>query len=323
MKTFASKLVSIAPLKSTPFPVSPTLRGIVPPLITPLLDHDSLDVAGLERLIEHILAGGVHGLFILGTSGEAPALSYRLRREVIQRVCGQVAGRVPVLVGITDTALVEAVALAQHAAAAGAQAVVTAAPYYLPFSQDELAQFVEQLTEELPLPLFLYNYPQLTKVWFEPAILRRLAQIERIVGIKDSSGDLDYFDSLLTLKKERPDWAVLVGPEHLLLETLRRGGDGGVNGSANFHPRLLTDLFKAVEQADQNQAEALQLKLLALGEIYNLSKDATAIIRAMKCACSLLGLCENRFAEPITAYGARESGRIREIFKSLGLISKP
>lgn len=323
MKTIDSRLASTAPLRTDGLSISPVLRGIIPPLITPLLDRDTLDVAGLERLIEHILAGGVHGLFILGTSGEAPALSYRLRRELIQRVCDRVAGRVPVLVGITDTALVEAVALAQHAAAAGAQAVVTAAPYYQPFSQDELAQFVEQLAEELPLPLFLYNYPQLTKVWFEPETLRRLAQINHIIGIKDSSGDLDYFNSLLTLKKERPDWAVLVGPEHLLLETLRCGGDGGVSGSANFHPRLLTDLFKAVEQADQNQAEGLQLKLLTLGEIYHLSKDATAVIRAMKCACSLLGLCENRFAEPITAYGARESGRIREILKSLGLISKP
>jgi hypothetical protein len=105
------------------------LRGIVPPMITPLRDRDELDVPGLERLIEHILAGGVHGLFILGTSGEAPSLSYRLRRELVDRVCRQVAGRVPVLVGITDTSFVEALHLARHAAAAGAQAVVTSTPY--------------------------------------------------------------------------------------------------------------------------------------------------------------------------------------------------
>ncbi len=97
-----------------------------------------LDVPGLERLIEHVLRGGVQGLFILGTSGEAPSLSYRLRREFVQRVCRQVAGRVPVLVGITDTSLVEAVSLARHAAAAGAEAVVTSAPYYFPAGQNEL-----------------------------------------------------------------------------------------------------------------------------------------------------------------------------------------
>lgn len=302
---------------------APGLRGIIPPLITPLRDRDMLDVAGLERLIEHILAGGVHGLFILGTSGEAPALSYRLRREVIQRVCGQVAGRVPVLVGITNTALVEASGLASYAADVGAQAVVTAAPYYLPFSQGELARFVEQLAAVLPLPLFLYNYPQLTKVWFEAGTLRRLAQSEHIVGIKDSSGDLDYITSLLMLKRERPDWSVFVGPEHLLLETLRQGGDGGVNGGANFYPRLFAELFQSVENGDQARADSLQQQLLVLGEIYTLSKEATAVIRAIKCACHHLGLCENRFAEPITPYGERECGRIREILESLGLIPRP
>src|SRR5512136_2166219 len=83
------------------------VRGIIPPLVTPLRERDTLDAAGLERLIEHVLSGGVHGLFILGTTGEGPSLSYRLRREVISRTCRQVANRVPVLVGITDTAFVE------------------------------------------------------------------------------------------------------------------------------------------------------------------------------------------------------------------------
>ena len=99
----------------TPSLPSP-LRGIVPPLVTPLLDNDTLDAAGLDRLIEHVLAGGVHGLFILGTSGETPCLSYRLRRELITRVCRQVGTRVPVLVGVTDTSLTEALALARSAA---------------------------------------------------------------------------------------------------------------------------------------------------------------------------------------------------------------
>src|SRR5580692_9044910 len=102
-------------------------RGIIPPIVTPLRARDELDVAGLERLIEHILGGGVHGLFVLGTTGEAPSLSYRLRRELIERTCRQVAGRVPVLVGITDTAIVEAISLSHFAAESGAQALVVSA----------------------------------------------------------------------------------------------------------------------------------------------------------------------------------------------------
>src|ERR1700740_1981819 len=113
-------------------PSAPQWRGIIPPLITPLVQRDELDVAGLEKLIEHVLSGGVHGLFILGTTGEAPSLSYRLRRELIDAVCRFVRGRVPVLVGITDTAFVESVSLACHAADAGAEALVVSTPYYFP-----------------------------------------------------------------------------------------------------------------------------------------------------------------------------------------------
>ncbi len=166
---------------------TPPLTGIIPPLITPLHSRDALDVAGLERLVEHVLAGGVHGLFVLGTTGEAPSLSYRLRRELIERVCRQVAGRVPVLVGITDTAFVEAVHLAQFAAEAGAQALVLAPPYYFPNSQPELLEYVQHLAPELPLPLFLYNMPTHTKTIFDVETVRCAMEIPNIVGLKDSS----------------------------------------------------------------------------------------------------------------------------------------
>lgn len=107
-----------------------------------------LDTPGLERLIEHILAGGAHGLFVLGSTGEAPSLSYRLRRELVDRVCDRVAGRVPVLVGITDTSFVESVNLSAHAEKAGAAAVVLATPYYFPAGQPELLEYVRHLAPE-------------------------------------------------------------------------------------------------------------------------------------------------------------------------------
>src|SRR5262245_20545016 len=125
------------------------LTGIVPPLVTPLTDRDTLDEPGLERLLEHVLTGGVSGIFILGTTGEAPSLSYRLRRELVTRVCGLVAGRVPVLVGVTDTSFVESVRLAQHANDCGATAAVLAPPYYFPAGQTELISYIEHLVPEL------------------------------------------------------------------------------------------------------------------------------------------------------------------------------
>ncbi|MBM4018661.1 MAG: dihydrodipicolinate synthase family protein [Planctomycetes bacterium] len=129
------------------------LRGIVPPLVTPLTGRDTLDEAGLERLIEHVLAGGVHGLFILGTTGEAPSLSHRLREQMVRCTCRAVAGRRPVLVGITDTAFIESVNLARTAADAGADAVVLAPPYCFPAGQAELAEYIDHIAAEMPLPV--------------------------------------------------------------------------------------------------------------------------------------------------------------------------
>lgn len=297
------------------------LQGIIPPLITPLAGSDQLDVAGLERLLEHVITGGVHGVFVLGTTGEGPNLGYRLRRELVQRVCRQVGGRLPVLVGITDTALVEALAMARHAAASGACAVVTSAPYYFPSSQPELGRFVERLVLELPLPLFLYNMPAMTKTWFAPETLRRLAQIEGIAGIKDSSGDLAYFREVLEVARGRPDWRVFMGPEHLLVEALRLGAHGGVTGGALVEPGLLVGLYEAAHGGDEARAAALQSRLLRLGAIFEVDSEASAVVRGLKCALSLLGLCSDLPAEPLTPFGGEEREKVRAILRALGLLN--
>ncbi len=232
-------------------------HGIIPPLVTPLADRDALDEPGLQRLVEHVISGGVNGAFILGTTGEAPSLSYRLRRELIDRVCRQADGRVPVLVGVTDTAFVESVRLARHAAEAGAAAVVLSTPYYFPAGQTELRGYINNIVQQLPLPLVLYNMPGLTKVWFELETLRELAQLDGIIGIKDSSGDLEYFESLMSLRELRPDWSIMIGPEHLLPRAMELGGDGGVSGGANVFPRLFVECYRAA--AAGNSARVAEL----------------------------------------------------------------
>lgn len=298
---------------------TPSLRlhGIVPPLVTPLRAQDELDVGGLERLVEHVLGGGVHGLFILGTTGEAPSLSYRLRRELIERVCRLVAGRAAVVVGITDTAFTESVALAGVAADAGAAAAVLATPYYFPAGQTELTGYIERIAAALPLPLVLYNMPSLTKVWFEIETLQRLAAIGKIIAIKDSSGDLDYFSRLIELKRLRPDWSVMMGPEALLGEALRRGGDGGVCGGANLLPRLFVDTYAAFCRGDGQQMESLEQQIAALQPIYDIGKYASRHIKATKCGLSLMGLCDDFMAEPFHRFHPPQRQQVAAILRTL------
>lgn len=289
------------------------LRGIVPPMITPLRARDELDVPGLERLIEHVIAGGVSGLFILGTTGEGPSLSYRLRKELIERTCRQVRDRVPVLVGITDTAFVESLNVARWSADAGAHAVVLAPPYYLPEGQPELREYLDHIVPELPLPLFLYNMPSLTKVSFELATVRRAMDDPRIVGLKDSSGNMIYFHQAAGLLRHRPDWTLLIGPEEMLADAVFAGGHGGVNGGANAFPDLYVKLYHAARAADFARVRDLHDRVMRISDnLYHVGRHPSAIIKGIKCALSLLGICDDFMAEPFHRFREPERQRVRD-----------
>jgi 4-hydroxy-tetrahydrodipicolinate synthase len=289
-------------------------------MITPLKGIDQLDEAGVEQLIEHMIAGGVHGLFVLGTSGEGPSLSYRLRQNLITQSARIIRRRIPLLVGITDTSVVEMMRVADKAAEAGAAALVLSAPYYFPPGQAELLRYVERLAPRLPLPYFLYNMPQMTKVEFGPPIVEQLAEDRRLLGIKDSSGSLNYLDKVIAIKQRRPDWAVFAGPEHLLLETLKRGGDGGVNGGAVFWPALFTGLFEAFSRGDMAAVDKAQRQLLKLNAVYSVGADASAVIKAMKYACAQKQLCTDIMAEPFEPFTAAEQVRARDILVEAGFL---
>jgi dihydrodipicolinate synthase/N-acetylneuraminate lyase len=297
------------------------LRGIIPPIITPLSERDTLDVAGLEKLVEHLLHGGVHGIFVLGTTGEAPSLSYRLRREMVERTCKQVAGRVPVLVGITDTAFMESVHLAKFSADQGASAVVTSAPYYFPAAAPEMLEYVQHLVPEMPLPLFLYNMPGLTKVTFDLELVKRARDMEGIAGMKDSSCDMIYFHKLMEIARGRKDWAVLVGPEELTAEAVLLGGHGGINGGANLYPKLYVQMYEAAAAQDLAKTRELHAKVMQLaGSIYTVGQHKSAIIKGIKCGLSLLGICDDQMAEPFQRFRPAERELIRARLDALGLV---
>ncbi len=305
-------------MKSTHLPKP--LTGIIPPMVTPLEDRDTLDASGLERLVEHILAGGVHGLFVLGTTGEAPSLSYRLRLELIDRVCEQVAGRVPILVGITDTSFAESVNVAEHAADAGAQAVVLAPPYYFPADQAELIEYVEHMANAVPLPLLLYNMPSHTKVHFAVNTVKRVLDIPNIVGLKDSSGQMVYFHELRALTRNRPDFTLLVGPEQLLAESVLLGGHGGVSGGANLLPGLYVTLYNAAAAGDLAEVRRLHERVMHISTtLYAVGRYGSAFIKGLKCALSCLEICSDVLAEPFQKFGDAERARVAQCLAEMDI----
>ena len=304
-------------MKSSNLPAP--LRGIIPPMVTPLSDRDTLDTAGTERLVEHLLAGGVHGIFILGTTGEGPSLSYRLRRELVTLVCGQVGQRVPVLVGVTDTSFVESIHMATFAAEAGAAAVVLAAPYYFPAGQPELLEYVRDIVGQLPLPVFLYNMPSHTKVSFEPDTVREVLEIPQVVGMKDSSAQMIYFHKLQAICAAREDFTLLIGPEELMSEAVLYGAHGGVCGGANLFPRLYVDLYEAAAAKRLDEVAQLHARVMRISQtIYTVGRHGSSFMKGVKCALSCLGICDDFMAEPFRRFQVEERKQIVARLAELG-----
>lgn len=297
------------------------LCGIIPPLVTPLKDNETLDVVSLERLINHLIAGGVHGLFILGTTGEEQSLSYAIRQQMIRETCRINDGRLPVLVCITDTSIVESIRLAQIAAECGASGLVSAPPYYFATGQPELAQFYEELVPQLPLPVFLYNMPSHVKVNFAPATVARLAKMPQVVGLKDSSANAVYFQSVMYAVRQagRTDFAMLCGPEEITGECVLMGGHGGVNGGANMFPELYVAMYNAAVEGDIQQMRKLQQYIMQISAtIYSVGQHGSSYLKGLKCACSLLGVIDDDFvASPFYKFNQPERDKIAAALSKL------
>ena len=298
-----------------------TLKGIIPPMITPLLGRDTLDTTGLDNLIEHILGGGVHGLFILGTTGEGPSLSYRLRYELIERTCKQVGGRVPVLVGITDTSFTESIKMANISKEHGAEAAVLAPPFYFPAGNDELQEYFIDIISEISLPVYLYNMPSHTKLNIAPETVLEIVKLPGVHGIKDSSGNMVYFNNILKKLTAEKNLSLLVGPEELLAESLFLGADGGVNGGANFFPELYVKLYNAAQVNDWGTVRELHCKVMDISNtIYSVGKFGSSYLKGIKSALNYMGICSDFMAEPFHAFKQPEREKVKEHLKKLKLL---
>ncbi|WP_294072789.1 dihydrodipicolinate synthase family protein [Proteiniphilum sp. UBA1028] len=286
--------------------LSTSLTGIIVPLVTPLSENNILDINGLNNLIDHVIKGGVSGIFLLGTTGEAQNLSYKLRKELIKATCEKVDSRIPVLVGITDTSIEESAGLADYAARCGVSALVAAPPYYYIPGQAELLRYYETLAANIALPLYLYNMPANVKIYIEYQTVLALAENPRIIGLKDSSANGVYFQKLLYSFKKRP-FSLFVGPEEMMAETVLMGGHGGVNGGANLYPELYVNLYKAAINKDFETIGRLQAVVMEISNsLYSVGRYGSSYLKGLKTALELKGICSDTMSEPFQKFEKRE-----------------
>ncbi|MEN8138273.1 MAG: dihydrodipicolinate synthase family protein [Bacteroidota bacterium] len=292
------------------------LKGIIPPVVTPLLDDGvTLDEVGLQNIIEHLVKGGVHGLFMLGTTGEGSSLSYDLRKQLLAKTQEFVAGRIPVLAGVTDTSLEGTLEISNFAKSIGIDAVVIAPPYYLPISEKEFVNFLEDFIRQTDIPFVLYNMPSCTKMHMSLDLVEQAHRLGAI-GVKDSSGDMNYLYSLIDRYKHDDNFSVLVGTELFLPEAVLNGGDGAVAGGANMFPELFVELYEAAKNNDRGKVKVLRDKVLWLYKtIYNVGDDTSRFVKNTKTVLMAMGVCNNQVASPLYRSKKEEISKLEEYLK--------
>lgn len=287
------------------------LRGVLPPLITPLHEDQSLDQDGFRRQLRRCLDAGCTGVFVNGSSGEAPWLTAAQRRRAVELAVGE--GTV-VLAGAIQPGTSMTVETALDAERAGADAVVVAAPYYFDAGERAIVRHVEAVVAAVGVPVILYNIPQCTHNPLTADVVAELAADPRVVGIKDSSGDGDLFKSHLGLR-DRHGFRVLQGAEQAMGDSLRLGADGLVPGLGNVAPEVFVDLVRAVREGDGDAARRAEQTIRQLLEIYSLAPT----FAAMKAATSAFGVCGRTTAAPLDPATDAETEAIAATLRSAGL----
>jgi 4-hydroxy-tetrahydrodipicolinate synthase len=279
-----------------------SLQGIVPALVTPLREDERIDYNAWQVLIDTLIEAGVDGVFCGGSSGEFYSLDPE-ERVVALRFCRQaVAERVPLYGNVGCITTRQTVRLAQTAQAEGVDVIVVVTPYYLKPSQQELAEHYIEVCRAVRMPVLAYNFPQHGGVNMEPATLGRVAaHCENLVGLKDSSGDVEQSAAYVTCAPGR-EMAVFVGPENLLVPAMERGCVGAVTACANIAPHLFVQLYRAFRVGRLSDAAKLQGLASELGATAGLHTFPSMLKEAMRMIGMPVGKCRKPIGEvPVAA----------------------
>ena len=269
-----------------------TLRGVFPALVTPFKDG-ALDEAAFVKLVERQIAGGVHGLVPVGTTGETATLSHDEHRRVVELCVKTAAGRVPVIAGAGSNATAEAIELARHAKQIGADAVLSVTGYYNRPSQEGIYRHFAAIDAAVDIPIIVYNVPGRTIVDLSNELVERLAKLPHIVGIKDATGDMAR--ASLQRIECGGDWIMLSGDDPSALGYIAQGGHGCISVTANVAPEACAAMFNAALAGDWETARGWQDRLIRLHKALFLDASPSPT----KFALAQLGLCSEETRLPI------------------------
>jgi len=281
------------------------LQGIFTPLLVPLDERDQINEPELRRFVSWLIDHGVHGLYPNGSTGEFTRFTQEERRRIVEIVANQAGGRVPILAGAAEANVKETVAACETYARMGARAVAIVAPFYYKLTPESVYAYFAEIARQSPIDLTLYNIPMFASPIDVPTIRRLAAEFPRIVGIKDSSGDLAFMMRLIAaVRPLRPDFSFLTGWEAVLVPMLMIGCDGGTHASSNAVPEVTRRLYDLARAGNYEEAMKWQYRILELFDVMLYPFEFPDGFRA---AAELRGFRFGRGRQPQT--GAQRSDR--------------
>ena len=296
------------------------IKGIIPPILTPMNDDESINEAELRHQVNRMIDAGVSGIFAFGTNGEAYALSHKEKVQILKVVVDETKKRVPVYAGTGCVTTKETITLSKEAEEIGADILSVIVPYFAAASQDELYDHYKAVAESVKLPVVLYNIPARTGNALAPATVARLAKdIPNIMGAKDSSGNFDNMKQYIELTQDiGKDFSVLSGNDSLILPALMFGGKGGIAGCANVFPHTMVEIYKAFKAGDIERAKKVQDSIRIFRNCFKYGNPNTLVKIAAGLLGDPVGPCRRPFSK-ITPEGMEALRKTLEQCKANGL----
>jgi 4-hydroxy-tetrahydrodipicolinate synthase len=297
------------------------LQGIVPPTLTPLNEDETVDTRSLASLLEYLLAEGVHGLWLCGTTGEFAGLDAEQRAAAVRTAVEVAGGRVPIVVNVGDASLTLAIRHARAAVEAGADALALTPPYYYSNNQVELLDHFRAMRAAVDLPLLVYNIPQTVKVKLDVSTMVTLANEGTVVGLKDSQNDLDWFRSVLVATREAaPGLRAFLGTRALIDAAVLIGGAGSIPGISNIYPRWCVECHEAAVRGDWAAAAGWQEKVMAGSAVTTggAGSPTAQSLGGMKAVLQAEGIIAGRrLTAPLHTLTDAEAERVVAAYRSL------
>lgn len=287
--------------------------GMIPAMPTPLNEDESINFSGYEKLINHLIDGGVHCLLAGGSTGEYSMMSTEERKEVIKAAVDYADGRVPIMAGTSEHRLNETIELTKYAEEIGADCALIITPYYMQTSEEGIKNYYEQVAKATNIGIVIYHYPGATNVTLTPEFIAELSEIEGIVGVKNTT-DQEHTCKVIALTKDNEGFSVLTGSEHLILPTLAVGGDGATGIIHNLVPDQIVemyDLFK--NKKDIDGALKINQRLLPLYDYV----EAEPVPGPIKAGLDLIGLEGGNVRDPLVEASNELKEKMRETLNRL------